>query len=250
MLIYTWNKVSEGANELAEELGIKKIKHENSNFKGASHKVVLNWGSSSLPDEVLKCRIINRPEIVALCSDKLKFFNKVSDDILPPWTTSFDTAVAWVAEGHVVCARTILNGHSARGLILMEKNDPSTFVHAPLYTRYIPKKDEFRIHVVRGNVIDVQRKALKGDRPNPDAPINWRVRNLDNGFIYQRENIVVADAVKEVAIRAVKEAGLDFGAVDVVVNTKDQKPYVLEVNTAPGITGTTVSNYAKALAAL
>ncbi len=248
--IWTWNTVSEGASELAAEMGIKKIKHENSNFRGASHKVVINWGSSTVPDEVRKCRIINPPEVVSLCSDKLKFFNKVSDELLPPWTTDFNTAVEWVAAGHVVCARTILNGHSAAGLIIMEKDDPSTFVRAPLYTRYIPKKDEYRIHVVGNSVIDVQRKALKAEKANSGEEINWKVRNLDNGFIYQRENINVPDAVKDVATRAVKEVGLTFGAVDVVVNTKDQRPYVLEINSAPGITGTTVQNYAKALALL
>lgn len=248
--LYAWNKNSEGAAELAAEMGIKRIKHEGSTFKGSLKHTVINWGSSSVPAEVAKCRVLNTPNTVVVCADKLKFFKKVDDDLLPPWTTDFDTAVEWVGQGFTVCARTILNGHSAAGLVLMEKSDPSTLTQAPLYTKYIPKKDEYRIHVVKGNVIDVQKKTLKKEKAESGDEINWKIRNLDNGFIYQRENIVAPDNVKAAAVEAVKQVGLDFGAVDVVLGTKDQKAYVLEINTAPGVTGTTCANYAKALAAI
>lgn len=246
MFIYAWNKYSEGASELAEALGAKKIKHENSKFKGSPNKVVINWGSSKLPDEVMKCKVINHPSKVILCSDKLQFFKRVSAEIVPEWTEDMEVALSWVANGYIACARTVLNGHSAEGLVLMEKGKPEGFVKAPLYTRYVPKKDEFRVHVVNGQVADVQRKVLKKEKAESGDDINWKIRNLDNGFIYQREGIEVPQAVREIAIRAVKEVGLDFGAVDVVVDVKTQKPYVLEVNTAPGITGTTVKNYVEA----
>lgn len=246
MFIYSWSKFSEGASELAQELGAKKIKHENSKFKGNASKVVINWGSSKLPDEVMKCKVINHPEKVVLCSDKLKFFERVDKGIVPEWTTSMDVALSWVAEGHTVCARTVLNGHSAEGLVLMDRDHPNDFVKAPLYTKYIPKKDEFRVHVINGEVIDVQRKVLKKEKLESGDDINWKIRNLDNGFIYQREGINVPDAVKEVSVQAVKQIGLDFGAVDVVVDIKTQEPKVLEVNTAPGITGTTAKNYGDA----
>ncbi len=250
MFIYSWSKFSEGASELAQELGAKKIKHENSKFKGNGSKVVINWGSSNLPKEVLKCKVLNRPENVALCSDKLKFFEHVDAEICPEWVTSMDVALSWVAEGHVVCARTVLNGHSAEGLVLMDRDHPNDFVRAPLYTKYIPKKDEFRVHVIKGEIVDVQRKVLKKEKLESGDDINWKIRNLDNGFIYQREGIDVPDRVKEVSIQAVKQVGLDFGAVDVVVDVKTQAPKVLEVNTAPGITGTTAKNYAETLRGL
>jgi len=245
MFIYAWSKFSEGASELAEELDAKRIKHENSKFKGNPNKTVINWGSSKLPDEIMKCKVINHPDKVILCSDKLKFFQRVSAEIVPEWTEDMDVALSWVANGFTVCARTVLNGHSAEGLVLMDKDHPDEFVKAPLYTQYVPKKDEFRVHVVNGEVIDLQRKVLKKEKQG-DEDINWKIRNLDNGFIYQREGIEVPQSVKDVSIQAVKEIGLDFGAVDVVVNVKTQKAYVLEINTAPGITGTTVKNYGEA----
>ena len=39
---------------------------------------------------------------------------------------------------------------------------------------------------------------------------------------------------------------LDFGAVDVIWNEAQKRAYVLEVNTAPGIEGTTLMRYASA----
>jgi D-alanine-D-alanine ligase-like ATP-grasp enzyme len=40
---------------------------------------------------------------------------------------------------------------------------------------------------------------------------------------------------------------LDFGAVDVIWNEKQQRAYVLEVNTAPGLEGQTVDDYARGI---
>lgn len=247
--IFSYNAGSEGAKLLRDALGIKRIKEEKSRFVGRADKTVINWGSSEVPAEVLKCRILNHPDRVHICSNKLSFFRRVSEvnrEILPPWTTDFPTAVAWVGAGDTVCARRILNGHSANGLVVMEKDKPDTFVRAPLYTKYIPKKEEYRVHVAHGEVISVQRKVLRRDKAESGDVINWKVRNLDNGFIYQRNDINPHPSVIRVAVESMRIVGLDFGAVDVIWNDKGGRAYVLEINTAPGITGTTVEEYAAA----
>lgn len=252
MFIYSHNPNSEGAKALKDALSIKKIKNEGSSFKGSMKKTVLNWGSSVVPDEVLKCNILNHPEKIKLAANKLSFFKTVSNhypDLLPPWTEFYNTAVDWVGEGFKVCARTILNGHSGAGIVLMSKDD-EVFPKAPLYVRYIPKVEEYRVHVVLGNVIDVQRKTLSKDKLEElgiDAEnINWKIRNLANGFIYQRANVNPNQEVLDASVKIVQCLGLDFGAVDVIVGKKDGKTYVLEVNTAPGLTGSTVESYVKA----
>lgn len=249
--IYAYNPNSEGSKELRDALKIKGIRHENSRFKGSRDKRVINWGSSSLPPEVMKCTVVNRPELVALCSNKLKFFQKiktVDNSIVPNWTTDMDEAIRWVGEGKVVCARTVLSGHSGEGLVIMEKSNPNGFVKAPLYTEYVPKKEEYRVHIVNQNIIDVQRKVLSEAKKTSGEDINWRVRNHDNGFIYQRDNINPPRSVPNMALAAVAAIGLDFGAVDIVYNAKSDRSYVLEINTAPGLQGTSVTNYARALA--
>jgi D-alanine-D-alanine ligase-like ATP-grasp enzyme len=121
-------------------------------------------------------------------------------------------------------------------------------VEAPLYTVYVPKKMEFRVHVFKGNdasfIVDIQRKIKK-----PDAEVkDWKIRNLDNGFIYARNGVeeIVPEDVRVQARCAFDLSGLDFGAVDVIFNEGQGRAYVLEINTAPGISGTTVENYADA----
>lgn len=249
LYIYSWQAASEGAKLLKEALGIQRIKNEGSRFKGAKNKTVINWGSSEVPREVAACTILNSPAAIHSCSNKLNFFRMVSDvddKLLPPWTTNLNDAIAWTAEGSTVCARTVLQGHSAEGLVLMDRDHPESFVRAPLYTKYIKKDEEYRVHVANGDIIAIQRKVLKKEKAESGEVINWKVRNLDNGFIYQRENINPSDEVRKVAVEAMKISGLTFGAVDVIFNAKQRRAYVLEVNTAPGITGTTVDNYADA----
>lgn len=247
MYIYSWNKGSEGGKTLAETLSAKRIKHENSRFKGGPRKIVINWGSSQLPEEVLKCKVLNSPQSIAICSNKLEFFRAIGDRVpVPDWTENHNQAMEWVAEGHTVCARTVLQGHSAEGLVLMDRNNPDDFVTARLYTKYIPKTDEYRVHIVKDRVVDVQRKALRNGWAEQHGTVNWKVRNLANGFVYMRNGINPPQSVLDVSVRAVSTIGLDFGAVDVIFNEKRNQPYVLEINTAPGIEGTTVENYVEA----
>ena len=166
-----------------------------------------------------------------------------------PWTTHLANAQEWCDLGYTVFARKILNGHSGNGIVEMNAGEPSYSTNARLYTLYKKKKHEFRLHVINGRVIDVQRKGLSQEfRGRED--INWKVRNLQNGFIYARNDVDIADRAKIYAIQAVSALGLDFGAVDMIYSSEDRCYYVLEVNTAPGLSGTTLENYRQAFAAM
>ena len=254
MFVYPWNAASEGAKELANALKVKRIRHENSKFKGGSHQTVINWGSSNLPPEVMKSNVINDPKAVSFCTNKLRFFQKVQEeggqDIIPLWTTDPDVALDWISKSGAVCIRNVLQGHSGEGLVYIDGSNIKDFTRgAPLYTRYVKKRDEFRVHIFRGEVLDIQRKALSTERANEaaakDEDINWKIRNLANGFVYVRQGFTTPDFVVQAARNVVDMVGLDFGAVDVVQNGND-RAYVLEVNCAPGLEGTSIENYANA----
>lgn len=241
---------SNGADALAEHLKIKKIKRERSVFKGAKSKIVINWGNAKIDNpEILKCQVINPPEAVAKCTNKLRFFEEISGKKgvnVPDWTTDSAVAFKWVADGAVVVARTVLNGSSGVGIVIMDKDNPKSLVKAGLYTKYVPKRDEYRVHVIKGKVSDVQRKALRNGWIEEHGQPNYKIRNLDNGFVYTREGFTAPNCVPAQALAAIEAIGLDFGAVDIIFNEKQNKAYVLEINTAPGLEGTTVENYAKA----
>lgn len=254
--IYSHNPGSEGAKALKNALGIKAIKHEGSKFKASQKKTVINWGSSNLPDLVKGCNILNPHTATRKVTDKLECFKAMADlpiaKNVPDWTTSPAVALQWIADGEEVMARKILNGHSGEGIVHIDKNAPEGFnlPKAPLYVKYIPKTEEYRIHVVNGKVVDYQRKTLSKDfqaNLKEGEEINWKVRNLANGFIYQRDGVNPTEETKAAAIGAVTGLGLHFGAVDIVVHTKTKVPYILEINSAPGLQGQTVTNYANAL---
>lgn len=248
--MYPYKPGSNSGRELSRELGIRRISHTNSRFRGRPEKTVINWGASRLPEEVGKCTIINSPEAVNRASDKLKFFEN-AECRKPEWFTLWQGAAEWQEEtGGVIVVRHVLNGHSGEGIELVEQGDyiPE---NAPLYTAYVPKRHEYRVHVFRGQVIDVQRKARRRDVADED--VDWRVRNNENGFIFARNGDALGDVpadVLEQASTAVDSLGLDFGAADVIYNERSSLAYVLEVNTAPGLVGTTLENYANAFRGL
>lgn len=241
MIIYPYRKGSKSVKAL-REAGSKSIKLENSRFKGRPNKTVINYGSSSLPEEVLKCRVINSPEAVSRAANKLLAFKAMAEHgVRVPFFT--ESPVEVKEEGGIFVARKKLTGHSGEGIEIFNANEEE-IPGAPLYVRYIKKKQEYRIHVFMGEVIDVQRKARKLDVP--DEEVNWQVRNLEGGFIYARGGVELDEEPRLQALAAVESLGLHFGAVDVIWNEREDEYYVLEVNTAPGLTGTTLEKYVEA----
>lgn len=258
MHIYPYKTGSRSAASLAEALGIRQIKHEGSRFRGGQGKVVINWGASELPEQVRLCRVLNPVAAVRNAHNKLNTFQilAAAGVSIPGFTRSADEAIGWIEQGRVVVARRTLTGHSGQGIEILQKG--LDFVNAPLYTKYIPKTAEYRLHVVKGrngqySIVDVQRKVKDPERD----VIDWKVRSHGNGFIFVRNDDrnrsykdVVETQCKEVAIGAVRALGLDFGGVDVIFNKKANQAYCLEVNTAVGLEGATVQVYANALRGL
>jgi len=240
IFIYPYKKGSKSAKALAHALGAKRIKLENSRFKPRDWKTVVNWGSTQCPHECL-----NDPVSVIQASNKLLTFEnlKLGGVSTPEWTTSHEIASIWLKEGHTVVCRHTLVGSSGQGIELVSGSE-NELPEAPLYTKYTKKKDEFRVHVFDGKVIDVQRKMRKKDLP--DEQIDWKIRNLAGGFIFGREGINPDDSVLKESVKAVSSLGLTFGAADVGFHDETGAK-VYEVNTAPGLQGSTVDAYAEAI---
>ena len=250
--VYPWDMASRGARSIASNNEYKLIRLENSKFQGDVTKTVINWGAHKLSPEALKCHILNHPDKVSAASEKVSFFKISKSAIHPPrvpeYTTDKKVALDWVAEGIEVMGRKTTRGKSGDGIVFFE--DVAAFSDCPLYTQYKKKKEEYRIHIAFGDVILIQKKVLRatddeGRKINPKS-IDFRVRNLANGFIFQRENVSPHQDVIDQAKKAQVATGLDFGAYDVIFNEHEQQAYVLEVNTAPGLEGSTINNYCEA----
>lgn len=100
------------------------------------------------------------------------------------------------------------------------------------YSEFIDKEREFRVHCANGKILLVKEKP----RPtNVNQPI-WNIDANGEAFEYIPWEEYNSDAMFKVCIeslKATKELGLDFSAVDVML--KNNTAYVLEANTAPSL---------------
>lgn len=227
---------SQSAKALAKALGVKRL-IPGGGYRPKQFVNILNWGNSGA---FTHGRMLNNGEAIRNASNKLAAFRLFKDAGLPTpeFTTSKDEATKWQRKGFRVVCRTLLNSHSGRGIVIAQPDEDIPY--APLYTKYTKKDKEFRIHVFKGRVIDVCEKRRKSGTEGSSL-----IRTLNNGWVYCREGVYFSDANKQLAIRAVQTLGLDFGAVDLIM--KDERVFILEVNSAPGLQGTTLNRYVEAL---
>ena len=246
---------SNSVRELVKSLAgynTRRVKPDGKYKPFRSH-FIINWGMGSIPQwyskftalgMVVSKSFLNHPDKTKIASNKLSAFTRMKDKgvSVPEFTTDRKVAEDWVKK-HTVVARKLLSGHSGAGIEIIEPK--SEVVDAPLYVIYVKKKAEYRIHVFKGDVIDIQHKRKKLGLEKED--IDTRVRNHDNGWVFCKEGVNPPKCVLEESIKAMEALQLDFGAVDVIYNGLERKAYVLEINCAPGLEGSTVTSYKDAI---
>jgi glutathione synthase/RimK-type ligase-like ATP-grasp enzyme len=187
---------------------------------------------------------LNKPQAIALASNKLNTFVELECKgftDLPIWTADRQEAyeLMSVHNKSVYCRQTT-TGHSGRGIVIAD--NCYDMVDAPLYTLATKHKHEYRVHIFKDKVLDVQMKRKRNGSLGGSG-----IRNHSNGWVYARAEIVPPEELLSSSIDAVKLLGLDFGAVDIGHRLIDNKFFVFEVNTAPGLEGTTLDKYSKAI---
>lgn len=246
IFIYPYNQYSASA----KALGFRRIKRENSQYRSRDSDLIINWGCSSDLGFLYQAEVLNNHQVVTNARNKLTCLETLAENAVSvvPFTTDSGEAKRWLETGHRVFARTTLTGHSGAGIIDLYGRDIEV-PNAPLYTKYIKKRYEFRVHVYNWSRENLEGILVTQKVARPGAePTNWRIRNHNNGFIFQTPNIpgLVWDAITAEAFATLDALELDFGAVDIIWNDHQQQAYVLEVNTAPGLTGRTIDFYRNA----
>lgn len=212
--------------------------------------IVINWGNTMDVAYDIDGKVywmLNPPSLVETAINKLEFFKACAKAKVPTpeFCTDKNTARKWLGDGYIVVARRYLKGRSGRGIHLI--HTPKDIIDAPLYTRYQPKKREYRVHVIDGKIVDIQQKKKAAAVPKDE--VNFQVRSHENGWVYCRQDVAAPKQVKDAAIKAVDALELDFGAADIGYTENSRKAVCYEVNTAPGLEGTTLETYAKHLGA-
>jgi glutathione synthase/RimK-type ligase-like ATP-grasp enzyme len=288
--IYPYKVGSASVKKLKTETGATIIKLENSRYRYRNQHTVINWGNSQRTPNMVGVPMLNEPEAVAIASNKLLTFEELSDNNVAtvPFTTDVDVAQQWLEEGAKVFARAKLNGHSGDGIGVIEHDTTKEFAlqeaqrilddaglgriadtldhdyqllreetldlpDVPLYTKGISNKGEYRVNVFNGDIILYQKKSR---RVNEDGEVETAegeeadVRNLASNWVYRTGKLKSLERVENLAIDAIEALGLDFGAVDIIMDN-DGEVYVLEVNTAPGLGNTdSIEAYVEAISNL
>lgn len=243
--VLPYKSFSKSAKEIVRALAPNAILKKQRTPLVGRKKVLLNWGHSSPEFNTNGAIILNKPEAVSKASNKLTAFRimKEAGVRVPEFTNDIEVARQWIEDERIVLCRKLLRANSGRGIVVAKTLEE--LVDAPLYVKYIRKEKEYRLHVFNGRVIDmVEKRRRRGFQEN--TGYNKYIRSYEQGWIMARDNVVVSDDVKTECIKAVNSLGLDFAAVDVIINREGQ-PVVLECNTAPGIQGTTLENYKRAI---
>jgi glutathione synthase/RimK-type ligase-like ATP-grasp enzyme len=238
---------SKSCRAIADHLGVLRTTPRQVRRHG-DFDVIINWGSSQR--RFPNARYINDPEAVEHASDKKASFKAFTCTGVPcpDWTTDAAVASQWREDGLVIVARVLLRANQGRGIVISSIENGIPLPAAPLYTVYNKKAEEYRVHVMAGEVIDVAQKKKKREVDNEE--VDYQIRSYDNGWVFCRDGVDCPQPVRDAAVAAVSCLGLDFGAVDVGWNLKRESAFVFEVNTAPGIEGTTLERYNEGLRAL
>lgn len=240
-IVFPYKMGSQSAKLIARALGAKRV-YPDRNYRPRSNHVIINWGSSTYPNWLgirpYPEKILNYLEGVRLAGNKLTTFELLRSNnvAIPEFTTDISVAREW--DGIVVCRQT-LTGSQGAGIVIAET--PDQIIQAPLYTKHLRHKHEYRVHVMNGQVIDFTQKKKRSSLEE----VSQYVRNSSGGWVFCRSGVELPDDVVLQAINAVSSLGLDFGAVDVAYRERENKAFVLEVNTAPGMDeeGTTLQRY-------
>ena len=151
---------SASGRALANELGIVRLRRQGSNWRYRDGRGVINWGVPTRPDNIPEeCPVLNSFEAVNLAANKIKAFEALENTVsIPAFFTDKEEAIEYMLDNEcsIVC-RTVLRGNSGEGIVIADRVDE--VVDAPLYTAYIKKTREYRVHIFQGIILDVQRKG-------------------------------------------------------------------------------------------
>jgi glutathione synthase/RimK-type ligase-like ATP-grasp enzyme len=189
----------------------------------------IRYGNSYTADP--EGRILNKQNAVKTAKNKPTAKSLLQEKNIPtPKLISFEDAIAGNVEFPVIVRR---NNHF-KGKFFNVCNNPRDIRRFSPSNHYIQemvnKKDEYRLFILNDRIIEANIKRCPENQSTP------MVRNKENGCFFARVRVADLDReLKNAARSAIREIGLDFGAVDCATIQESPGITIFEVNSAPGL---------------
>lgn len=189
----------------------------------------IRYGNSYVGDP--DGRILNKQNAVKTSSNKPATKALLQKKNIPtPKLISFEDAINGNIEFPVIVRR---NNHF-KGKFFNICNNPRDIRRFSPYNHYIQemvtKKDEYRLFILNDKIIEANIKRCPENRSIP------MIRNKENGCFFARVRVSELNTdLKNAARSAVREVGLDFGAVDCATIQESPGITIFEINSAPGL---------------
>jgi len=241
--IYPYSSRSLSARSVARGLDGRVLKREGSLYQYRSGDVILNWGASATPSGLPVT--FNQPHAVQVVCSKQRTYKALALGGVPTveWTTSPEEAISWHNSGSTVYHRAVDRG--ARGVGITVFPADASITNLPqggFFTKRINSLREFRVYAVSGQITTILEK-----RRRIGTEVDPYVRSHGNNWVFCRNHTAqIPDSFKQTCIKALEVVGLDFGGLDVLLSRTD-KTHILEINSAPGITGTALQEFCTAV---
>lgn len=273
--VYIWWS---GATDITGKVLKEKLRINGGKTKPTVAKVVIGWGTkinenTTFNDDV---KVINHPNNILLNRNKLKALHALKDNDVPIAKlvdinnmTEEDLPMigrtSWHqgGKGFWMCPTfTHVANAAAEG--------------AKYFQKFIEIKDEYRLHVFKDSLLynvkkvkrdnmteafitqnkeKIESLAIKNNKELETETVEYVLKQMakqhDTADMFIRSNTrgwkfsrveTVPENIKDAAIKAVKVLGLDFAAVDCCIDINND-PYIIELNSGPGLKGTPLELY-------
>lgn len=277
---------------LAEALGIKGGTKQ----PGAKTDVVIGWGAKTDKEINLgKMTVLNHPNAIRVNRNKfsaLQLMQKAKVAVAPfasedEVLKALDNTKSGI--GLPLIGRTNYHQGGINFFTCMTRthvqdcinNMKGSLKKKGYFQNYIDVKDEYRLHIVNGELIYAQhkvprdnmkeaytedqmdkikrmaeKKGEKIDEKTLQFALNYQgskiagadniIRSNTRGWKFSNVNLdKVNKGLLDNSIAALKALNLEFGAVDCVLDSEG-RPWIIEVNTGPGLDGTPFKKYVAA----
>lgn len=200
-------------------------------------EILIRWGNTKRVN--VQGLEINTREAIILAGDKPRCRELLRSKNIPvPTETETDFPVIGRPRKH-------MGGNDFYFCTNSEEVEDAKEMGAIYFSKYYPKKDEYRVHVAGGRVLLVSIK--EGDK----TQVIWNKKMSGFKFRHLYRHVWLDDKklrkMCRKAKKAIKIVGLDFGAVDIMVDGgRGCKPFVIsEINTAPSLSPLAIDKYSK-----